>query len=137
MDGLLNDLPARTEGADSAPVPPLPAQGSGEHFRYRSLTDAAVRYLPVFREGVLLGCLWAAETDDAAGFVAVGADAVQVERFWTERLVRCGREGMRPLQALHRWVGAAEDPVGGAVPAEARERIAVTLDALRGLPWLR
>ena len=60
-----------------------------------------------------------------------------MERFWTERLARCGHEGLRPLQALRRWVGAAEDPVGGAVPAEARERVMVTLDVLRGLPWLR
>lgn len=133
VDGLVDDLTARTDGTAPAPATPPPPRGGGTPRRYAASTDAPVRYLPVVRAGVLLGCLWAAEAEDAAGFVARDAAGGPAERFWAERIARCAHDGLRPLKVLHRWAGEVEDPVGGAVPAEARERIAASPDVLRAL----
>jgi hypothetical protein len=101
---------------------------------YRSLTDQPVRYLPVVLGGRTVGYLWASVTDDAAHFKSRG-DAGAVGKNagvpWVLRLREAGREGLTPLQALRRWKGAPEDPQGGAIPADAEERVASSVDALK------
>lgn len=104
---------------------------------YERFTRQAVLYLPVVRGGELIGHLWAAESNPkAAGFVrrlaarAAGAEAADV---WGRRLDDAYDRGVPALDAIRRWVGAPEDPVGGAIPAGAREYRAANLDALHEL----
>lgn len=128
----MDNLTTHLDGASPTPIPPPASRKSKP--RDVTASDTPVRYLPVVRKGVLLGFLWATETDDAAGFLALDAAEKPAERFWADRIAQSEREGLRPLQILRRWKGEAEDPVGGAVPPEARERIAVSLDIVRALP---
>jgi hypothetical protein len=104
---------------------------------YERFTRRAVLYLPVVLRGGLLGYLWAAESNaNAAGFVrclaarAAGADATAV---WGRRLDTFHDRGAPALDAIRSWIGAPEDPVGGAVPAGTRERRAPSLAALHEL----
>jgi hypothetical protein len=86
--------------------------------QYRSTTDRPVRLRRVLRRGAVMGYLWASETDDAAGFVArarAGDDGLNVSVAWVERLRSARAQGLGPLQALRRWVDAAEDPHAGRV----------------------
>ena len=81
-------------------------------------TQSEVRFVPVQLQGVLIGYLWAAVTDDAAGFVARGAAGragLVADLEWTRRLRWAKANGLTPLQALRHWVGAEEDPKAGAV----------------------
>jgi ADP-ribosylglycohydrolase len=98
-------------------------------------TDAAVRYVPVVKAGNLLGYLWAAVTDDAAGFVvreAQGSDAFNASAAWIERLRWAKSRGMTPLQALRHWAGAPADERAGTV-TPGTEREAPDLTDLRRL----
>jgi len=99
---------------------------------YRFLTDGPVRYLPVTRGSQVLGYLWAAESDDAADFMSrldAEADGTYAQGWWIARLSEAHREGLRPLEALRRWAGGPEDPVGGG--ASVDERVAPNLLALK------
>lgn len=101
---------------------------------YPPRTDQPVRYLPVRLGEELVGYLWAAVTDDAAGFrFLLPADAVghAADRWWTYELMRLQESGVPPLQALRSRVGAPEDPEGGRIDADAEEHTAPGLDALR------
>jgi hypothetical protein len=46
---------------------------------------------------------------------------------WSDRLQEAYAEGLPAAQALRRWVGAPEDPQGGAIAADAEEREAASL----------
>ncbi|WP_053618992.1 hypothetical protein [Nocardiopsis sp. NRRL B-16309] len=89
---------------------------------YSPVTAAPVRYLPIRGGGHgadVLGYLWAAETDDAASFVAAGraeAEGAAAKGHWIRWLVERRGEGLSPLRALDR---AAAEPVdtGGGAPA--------------------
>lgn len=86
--------------------------------RFPRTTQSSVRYVAVSLRGNLVGYLWAATTDDAAGFVArkaVGADALNASVRWSERLRWAKANDLTPLQALRHWAGAEEDPKAGAV----------------------
>ena len=95
---------------------------------YPPVTTGPVRYLPIRRagggrdgrdsgDGGVLGYLWAAETDDAASFVAAaraGAAGAAVKGHWISWLVERRSEGLSPLRALER---AAAVDTGGGAPA--------------------
>ncbi|MGW1779297.1 hypothetical protein ACWCQQ_09150 [Streptomyces sp. NPDC002143] len=77
----------------------------------------------------MVGYLWAATTDEAAGFVtckSVGADAFNASVQWSERLKWVKGNGLTPLQALRHWVGAAEDPKAGALSGDEQEAASLT-----------
>lgn len=98
-------------------------------------TGSPVRYVPVAKAGELLGYLWAATTDDAAGFVvreAQGSDAFNASAAWVERLRWAKAQGMTPLQALGHWAVTSEDGRAGSVTPGA-EHEAPDLDSLRRL----
>jgi hypothetical protein len=91
------------------------------------------RFLPVYRNGVPYGYLWASVGDDAAGYLPraeVADTATDTYRAWTVRLDEAKAEGLSPLRALHRWAGAPADPVAGVIPAEAVVRELPGLGAL-------
>jgi hypothetical protein len=103
---------------------------------YAFQTDTAVRYLPVTKGGTVLGYLWASETEDAADYqrrVPAGADGFRAGGLWISRLDRCKQEGLPPLEALRRWVGAPEDAQAGGIAADAQEQEAPSLDALKAI----
>lgn len=86
--------------------------------RFPRTTDSPVRFFAVVLRDKVVGYLWAAITDDSAGFVvrkSAGADAFNAGVQWTERLRWAKENGFTPLQALRHWVGDEEDPKAGAV----------------------
>lgn len=92
--------------------------------RFPRTTKSSVRYFAVTLRGVGVGYLWAASTDDAAGFVvreSVGGDAFNAGVQWTERLRWAKANGLTPLQALRHWVGDAEDAKAGAASGDEQE----------------
>ncbi|TDE18828.1 hypothetical protein [Actinomadura sp. 6K520] len=122
---------------DLPQAPPIDGGLRPPKAAYERFTRQAVLYLPVVRRGELLGHLWAAESNaKAAGFVrrvaaqAAGAEAAAV---WGRRLDDSHDRGLPALEAIRGWAGAAEDPVGGAIPADARESRAANLGALHEL----
>lgn len=101
---------------------------------YSFQTDSPVRYLPVTRNGTVLGYLWASETDDAADYqrrVPAGAEGFRAGSLWISRLDQCKQEGLAPLEALRRWVGAPPDAQAGEIAADAQEHEAPSLAALK------
>ncbi|REE97158.1 hypothetical protein [Thermomonospora umbrina] len=103
---------------------------------YPRKTDSPVLYVPVVKDDTVLGFLWAATTDDAAGYVRrewAGPAASQTSVPWLDVLAAAQSEGLSPLRALRRAIGAEELPEAGAVPAGAEIRNAPSLAALREL----
>lgn len=101
---------------------------------YSFLTDSAVRYLPVTKNGVVLGFLWASEIEDAADYqrrIPAGADGFRAGGLWVSRLDQCKQEGLPPLEALRRWVGEPEHPEYGGIAEDVEEREAPSLEALK------
>ncbi|TDQ52271.1 hypothetical protein [Actinorugispora endophytica] len=99
-----------------------------------------MRYLPVTKDGVVVGYLWASTEEEAAGLlkastVRTHTEGMRVFVFWAERLDSALADGLTALQALKRWGGAPEDPIGGAIPPDAREEIAPNLDEMKRISW--
>ncbi|MEU4698890.1 hypothetical protein [Nonomuraea dietziae] len=89
---------------------------------YPRTTSAAVRYVPIVKDGTVIGYLWAATTDDAAQYVPreqAGDAAFDAAVAWTQRLRWAKANGITPLQALRHWVGESEDTRAGKVPTGA------------------
>lgn len=89
---------------------------------YLRTTSAAVRYLPVVKDGTVIGYLWAATTDDAAQYVPreqAGDAAFDATVAWTQRLRWAKANGITPLQALRHWAGESEDARAGRISAGA------------------
>lgn len=93
---------------------------------YETFVRGAVLHYPLVLAGRTIGHLWgsADSAEDAAGTVVVLSaldpgprmDAVV---FWDQRLRDTHQEGLSPSEALERWRGAPEDPVGGGIPEDA------------------
>lgn len=99
---------------------------------YPKETTAAVRFVPVQRQGRLLGYLWASVDDVAAGYLwrpDARPDSFNTGQEWVRRLRWAKANGLTPLQALRHWVGQPED-AGGHLPA-GTEQEAPSLDALK------
>lgn len=96
-------------------------------------TRKPVGYRPVWRGDELIGLLWFSQSYSAAGFIRrfpeFAAD-LAVQLLWDERLEAAYREGLSPRAAVLRWVGVAEDRIGGGIPRHAREGAAPDLPAL-------
>ncbi|GAA1763743.1 hypothetical protein [Streptomonospora arabica] len=142
-------------GHTEAPVPPAPPEpeyfpdgtpvdrskgwGPLSPFRtdspgYTMATDSAVRYVPAYRGDLLLGYLWVAESDDAAGFVPrvkARVDGHRAESRWISRMKEAESNGLSPFGMLRSWVGAEEDPNAGSIPADAEEQRAPNLGELK------
>jgi hypothetical protein len=108
------------KGRGRAPADELGAGQRGpEPSFYVRDTDGPVSYAPaVAGDGTVLGYLWAAEGDDAAGFVERAAagtvNASNAASAWHQRLRRAYDRGLPALRALREWVG--EDPAAGHDP---------------------
>lgn len=109
--------------------------GCAEH--YTATAAGRVRYYTVERFAGVIGYLWAAEDDSAAGFVpkASGADPYPHRGYssWRRRLSLGKASGLAPLAMLRGWVGVPRDPVAGCIPESATEQTADSLAALEEL----
>ncbi len=99
--------------------------------QYDTRTRKPVIYLPVTREGRLLGNLWASAADDglSAGFDPKMDEEIfrdNISRlsgtgFWEDRLQKSFQEGLLPREGIRRWIGEPAHPLYGGVAADARE----------------
>ncbi|WP_157116364.1 hypothetical protein [Nocardia vaccinii] len=95
---------------------------SGTPTGYQHWTRLPVVYLPVYRRGALIGCLWASPNQHAAGFerrLAVAGADLDCLIAWETRLTESAATGLTPRAAIERWIGAPEDTVAGIVPAQS------------------
>jgi hypothetical protein len=98
---------------------------------YPATTDGAVRLRQVLRRRTVMGYLWAAVDDSAAGFVVrahAGDAGHNAAVAWVERLRWAKAQGLSPLQALRSWEDRGEDPDAGRV--DSTEYQAASLDEL-------
>jgi hypothetical protein len=87
---------------------------------YGYSTEGPVRYVAVAGDAGVLGYLWFAEAEDAAGFVprkAAGDDAFNAGVAWRRPLRACKARGLTPAEALGEFLaGTAVAHAGGVVP---------------------
>ncbi|SFO32771.1 hypothetical protein K8Z49_22230 [Actinomadura madurae] len=100
---------------------------------YAHWTREPLIYFWVLLRGRRIGCLWGSPRHQAAGFLLV-PDVSEAEMYaadvWEDRLAEAYARDMQAAEAVRRWKGAAEDQVGGAIPADEEERRAPSLQAL-------
>ncbi|GAB3945095.1 hypothetical protein [Micromonospora vulcania] len=93
---------------------------------YPGTTTSAVRVLPVRLGGRTIGYLWAAVTDDAAGFVErpdAGHVGLNAGIGWVQRIRWARANQVRPLQLLRHWAGKPEHAKAGLVPDVAVQEV--------------
>jgi hypothetical protein len=96
-------------------------------------TESGVRFVPVTRQGTLMGYVWASVTDDAAGYIArdaAGDDGFNTGVRWVQRLRWAKANGLTPLQVLTHWAGQPEDAATGRISPDA-ESTGASLAELR------
>lgn len=101
---------------------------------YASETDAPVRYLPVRLDSVVVGYVWAAVTDDAAGYLPrpeAGRTGEIAAGLWQLRFSDAYRAGRPATDALRRFPSFAADRLSGVVGPDATEDLASGLTELR------
>jgi hypothetical protein len=101
--------------------------------RYADMTEGPVRYLTVAGSRGVLGYLWAADNEDAAGYEprsAAGEAAFDAALVWLLRLGEAKASGLSPRQALSHLKNAVEHAEAGRVVPDS-EAVAWTLDALQ------
>lgn len=121
---------------------PLPPPGTPEYpepkpqrdpleGRYEPWTRKPLFYWPILIRGEFVGHIWASQHHNSAGLVRIlSRDDFSWMDVWRERLDAACKQGLRPVDAVQRWVGAPEDPIGGYIPADAPVPDAPNLDAL-------
>ena len=121
---------------------PLPPPGTPEYpepkpqrdpleGRYEPWTRKPLFYWPILIRGEFVGYIWASQHHKSAGLVRISSrDDYLWMDVWRERLDDSCKQGLRPVDAVQRWVGAPEDPVGGYLPADAPVYDAPNLDTL-------
>ncbi|MFE3762727.1 hypothetical protein ACFXPI_13305 [Streptomyces sp. NPDC059104] len=102
---------------------------------YESSTEHPVRYARVRLGEQVVGCLWAAVGDDAAGYeprTAAGDAAFEAGVPWVLSLRSLRRRGFDPLAALSELLGTP-DSGGSGSAVESTVYAAASLDALEEL----
>src|SRR4051794_11766995 len=88
---------------------------------YAHWTREPLIYFWVRLRGRAIGCLWGSVRHPAAGFLLV-PDASEAEMyaadFWEDRLAQAYAQDVQAAEAVRRLRGAAEDEVGGGIPAD-------------------
>ncbi|WP_157610425.1 hypothetical protein [Spirillospora albida] len=86
--------------------------------------------------GLHVGYLWAGTDEVSAGFVRRNqylTEAISTPLVWNRRLRESFAQGLPAREAIRQWIGRPEDPVGGGVPAGAREEVLESRRALARL----
>jgi len=121
------EVPRRAEQIQ-AKLPPNAAQ-------FERNTDSPVEFVGIALEGRIVGYLWAARGNDAAGYephTPAGDVALDAGEEWLVRLSEAKQRGLSPADALleiSSWPGNARS--GAVVPGSMRE--APSLEALQDL----
>ncbi|MGW2883061.1 hypothetical protein ACWDBP_44260 [Streptomyces sp. NPDC001233] len=103
--------------------------------QFETQTDLPVVFAEVAISGNVLGYIWAADGDDAAGFeprTPAGDAALDAAQEWLARLSQAKQGGLSPTEALHDlalWPG--NETSGAVVSSSLRE--ALSLEALQDL----
>jgi hypothetical protein len=103
------------------------------HYGYT--TGNPVRHVSVANDDGVLGYLWAADADDAAGFEprpAAGGDAFNASVWWYQRLRECKARNLLPSQAIAELAEHPGGPRTGHV-VRGSDGEAASLDALKEL----
>ncbi|MGO4463700.1 hypothetical protein AB4039_41545 [Streptomyces sp. M-16] len=109
--------------------------GESEGEDYESTTEHPVRYALVRRGDQVVGYLWAAVGDEAAGYeprTAAGDEAFEAGVPWVLSLRSLRLRGFRPMAALNELLGAS-DSSGSDSIVETTVYEAASLDALEEL----
>lgn len=102
---------------------------------FETVTDLPVTFAAVAVEGRVVGYVWAADADDAAGYepyTPAGDVSLAVGRVWLERLSRSKARDLSPSKALRELASYAASAEGGAV-VPGPLRVADSLEALQDL----
>lgn len=101
---------------------------------YKASSDSSITYLPVEKEGKVIGYLWASNRDWAAGFVwevtpeRIGFSASAA---WHDWLSYCWQQGLEPVEALRAARDLSPDPARGEVVSGSEEKVIESLKELR------
>ncbi|MFJ2203301.1 hypothetical protein [Streptomyces violaceusniger] len=93
-------------------------------------------YLPVVLHGETIGCLSLTEGDSEAYFLrrmASDQDTLLAAAHWAMRMEEARDDGLTPIQAMRRWIGAPEDPEAGGIPEGSELLTVQDGDTLRGI----
>ncbi|GAA5058320.1 hypothetical protein [Nocardia callitridis] len=97
---------------------------------YEPWTRKPIYYWPLSVHGEFVGYVWASKSFHSAGFVApIGRNRLWQD-VWHARLDDGKRHELRPVDAVAKWIGAPEHPVGGQIPADSEAREAPDLATL-------
>ncbi|MFD0902531.1 hypothetical protein [Actinomadura sediminis] len=113
---------------------PAPLGDPYESGPYRPVTREPLIYFHVMLNGTHVGYLWAGTDDRSAGFLrrpGMLDVAYETPGFWSQRLMEASWEKLPSREAVRRWIGRPEDPVGGGIPADATEHTAANYVELR------
>ncbi|WP_433524280.1 hypothetical protein ACQPZ2_03520 [Nocardia pseudovaccinii] len=85
---------------------------------YERWTRKPLLAWPVVVHGEFMGVVWASKEHDSAAVLRLLSRPDGWMDVWEARLDEAYRQGLRPTDAVGRWIGAPEDPVGGHIPSD-------------------
>ncbi|GAA0977854.1 hypothetical protein Q7689_03785 [Nocardiopsis tropica] len=112
----------------------LGLERSGSRPKFDRLTDTAVLYVPIHKEGVAIGYLWASVDGKAANFLSLQSadtEARNEKSVWVRRLLQAKRDGLTSIEALERWLGNPSGEQGGIIPPGSHLEKAKNLQELQ------
>ncbi|WP_460700122.1 hypothetical protein [Nocardia thraciensis] len=103
--------------------------------RYPTDTGAGVRFVPVSKNGEVIGYLWASLADDAADYLPRAGNRVGeiAAGTWQLRLSHAQRDGLTPTQALRLCEQQPDDHLAGVIGPHAPESELTDLGQLKDL----
>ncbi|MFF2552666.1 hypothetical protein ACFVUS_16795 [Nocardia sp. NPDC058058] len=142
-DAPLGDGPWEQDGEYPSGAPVDRSKGWGPLFStptrtYPEDANGPVTYLPVARNGVVLGYIWASEADNAAGYVqrtSTGSEGMLAGGLWRSRFIDTFGMGLPALDAMrrNRSLPAHAPELFGVVDEAVTEQRAASLADLRRL----
>ncbi|GAA2657702.1 hypothetical protein GCM10010307_72700 [Streptomyces vastus] len=103
--------------------------------QFETETDSPVEFVEVALEGNVVGYVWAADSDHAAGYeprTPAGDVALDAGAAWLTRLSDTRKRGLSPSQALRELASWTGDSQSGTV-VQGSQRAAPTLENLQDL----
>ncbi|MEU6561083.1 hypothetical protein [Nocardia nova] len=129
-DPNYNSPPPPPPGMPEYPVPSGTQRDPFEG-KYEPWTRKPLFYWPILVRDEFVGYIWASKNYNSASTVRILSRAnYDWMEIWDDRLDEGCRQGLRPVDAVRRWIGAPEDPIGGHIPADAPTYEAPDLDTL-------
>ncbi|WP_239647094.1 DUF6177 family protein [Nocardiopsis salina] len=92
---------------------------------YKIRADGEIIYRPVRKNEMIIGYLWASNSENARGYVprpAAGAPAWQAEGWWIDQVAEAAGRGMTPVEALRERIAAPKIPTADTSTLLIRNR---------------